>query len=144
MHIGCMCTSVDLLDLVFTSLIICNTFNRIKYLLIHSCLLTILKVQSLIHIILEHQIKFKTYRGILIYPNSGEEWDASQGNWVEGNGCADVTQFASEIMKGVRYVHDTCRKENAPLVPLVVGGCCRTSQETIRAIRCSLDSYIRC
>jgi len=101
-------------------------------------------LQSLIHIILEHQIKFKTYRGILIYPNSGEEWDASQGNWVEGNGCADVTQFASEIMKGVRYVHDTCRKENAPLVPLVVGGCCRTSQETIRAIRCSLDSYIRC
>ncbi|KAK3136970.1 hypothetical protein QOZ80_5BG0445800 [Eleusine coracana subsp. coracana] len=58
---------------------------------------------------------------ILIYPNSGERYDGEKKEWVESTGVTDgdFVSFVSEW-----------RKDGAALI----GGCCRTTPNTIRAI----------
>ncbi|TXG63688.1 hypothetical protein EZV62_010682 [Acer yangbiense] len=62
-----------------------------------------------------------TTKPILIYPNSGEFYDATIKEWVQNTGVSDE-DFVS-------YVNNW-RKAGASLV----GGCCRTTPNTIRAI----------
>ncbi|KAI9182059.1 hypothetical protein LWI28_021670 [Acer negundo] len=66
-------------------------------------------------------IKKVTTKPILIYPNSGEFYDATIKEWVQNTGVSDE-DFVS-------YVNNW-RKAGASLV----GGCCRTTPNTIRAI----------
>ncbi|KAF7063588.1 hypothetical protein CFC21_070103 [Triticum aestivum] len=80
---------------------------------IHSLILSIRKV---------------TDKPILIYPNSGERYDAEKKEWVESTGVSDG-DFVS-------YVGEWC-KDGAALI----GGCCRTTPNTIRAITRSLNQY---
>lgn len=40
-------------------------------------------------------------RGIVVYPNSGEEWDAEQKRWLEGTGCTGEDQFAGNCSRCV-------------------------------------------
>ncbi|CAM0949008.1 unnamed protein product [Alopecurus aequalis] len=80
---------------------------------IHGLILTIRKV---------------TDKPILIYPNSGERYDAEKKEWVESTGVSDG-DFVS-------YVNEWC-KDGAALI----GGCCRTTPNTIRAINRSLNQY---
>ncbi|KAE8784492.1 Homocysteine S-methyltransferase 3 [Hordeum vulgare] len=80
---------------------------------IHSLILSIRKV---------------TDKPILIYPNSGERYDAEKKEWVESTGVSDG-DFVS-------YVGEWC-KDGAALI----GGCCRTTPNTIRAISRSLNQY---
>lgn len=79
--------------------------------LIHGLILSIRKV---------------TDKPILIYPNSGERYDAEKKVWVESTGASDG-DFVS-------YVSEWC-KDGAALI----GGCCRTTPNTIRAISRSLN-----
>jgi homocysteine S-methyltransferase len=79
-------------------------------------------------------------RAIVIYPNSGEEWDAKQACWKTGTGCTSPSQFADEICKGIQVVEQTWTRQDAPMPHLIVGGCCRTSPETIAAIRRMVDN----
>ncbi|KAK3193736.1 hypothetical protein Dsin_025046 [Dipteronia sinensis] len=66
-------------------------------------------------------IKKVTTKPILIYPNSGEFYDATIKEWVQNTGVSDE-DFVS-------FVNNWC-KAGASLV----GGCCRTTPNTIRAI----------
>ncbi|MEW9527912.1 homocysteine S-methyltransferase [Microbispora sp. NPDC049125] len=59
----------------------------------------------------------------IVYPNSGETWDAAGRRWL---GLADPVEFGEEAARwqalGARYV----------------GGCCRTTPEHIREVRSRL------
>ncbi|CAH9111615.1 unnamed protein product [Cuscuta epithymum] len=66
-------------------------------------------------------LKKATAKPILIYPNSGETYDADKKEWVQNTGVSD-DGFVS-------YVNKWC-EDGASLV----GGCCRTTPDTIRAI----------
>ncbi|KAK9282175.1 hypothetical protein L1049_005087 [Liquidambar formosana] len=66
-------------------------------------------------------IKKVTTKPIVIYPNSGESYDADRKEWVQNTGVSDE-DFVS-------YVNKWCE-----LGASLVGGCCRTTPNTIRAI----------
>ena len=65
-----------------------------------------------------------TARPLVIYPNSGERWDAGRRRWIPGEGPFDFGAGARRW-----------RERGARLI----GGCCRTGPETIRTIRASLQ-----
>ncbi|XVF32532.1 hypothetical protein REPUB_Repub17cG0090600 [Reevesia pubescens] len=66
-------------------------------------------------------IKKVTTKPIVIYPNSGERYDATRKEWLENTGVSDE-DFVS-------YVNKWCEVGAS-----LVGGCCRTTPDTIRAI----------
>ncbi|KAG6428032.1 hypothetical protein SASPL_112280 [Salvia splendens] len=74
-------------------------------------------------------IKKATNKPILIYPNSGETYDANTKEWVKSSGVSDV-DFVSYVKKW--------REAGASLV----GGCCRTTPNTIRAISKALETLL--
>ncbi|KAK3040546.1 hypothetical protein RJ639_028992 [Escallonia herrerae] len=67
-----------------------------------------------------------TTKPVLVYPNSGETYDAYRKQWVPTNGVADEG-FVSYVGKW--------REAGASLI----GGCCRTTPNTIRAISKTLS-----
>ncbi|KAK4425645.1 Homocysteine S-methyltransferase 2 [Sesamum alatum] len=71
-------------------------------------------------------IQTVTTKPILVYPNSGETYDASRKEWVPSTGVTDV-DFVSYVGKW--------RDAGASLI----GGCCRTTPNTIRAISKTLS-----
>ncbi|XP_019188515.1 PREDICTED: homocysteine S-methyltransferase 2 isoform X1 [Ipomoea nil] len=72
-------------------------------------------------------IKKVTTKPILIYPNSGETYDAYKKEWVQNTGVSNEG-FVS-------YVNKWCEVGAS-----LVGGCCRTTPETIRAICSALSN----
>jgi homocysteine S-methyltransferase len=62
---------------------------------------------------------------IVVYPNSGEGWDADNKCWI---GTADPVHFAAA---GVLWRNAGAR---------LIGGCCRTGPEDIRQLREALDA----
>lgn len=62
-----------------------------------------------------------TTKPIVVYPNSGETWDGDKKEWVPSTGVSDV-DFVSYVRKW--------REAGASLI----GGCCRTTPRTIKAI----------
>ncbi|XVF38267.1 hypothetical protein REPUB_Repub20aG0085800 [Reevesia pubescens] len=66
-------------------------------------------------------IRKVTNKAVVIYPNSGETYDAESKQWVKSSGVADE-DFVSYVGKW--------RDAGASLF----GGCCRTTPNTIRAI----------
>jgi len=64
-----------------------------------------------------------TNKAIVAYPNSGEGWDAERQCWAGNEQTGDIAEMAKEWYRlGAR----------------IIGGCCRTTPETIRAIRAAL------
>lgn len=98
-------------------------------------------IHSLSKAIAKHILKSGVRRAIALYPNSGEEWDAQNNCWVTGSGCSDPEAFAEELLQCIQGIHDLCRKYDQPNVPIIVGGCCRTSPDTIAALRQAVDQY---
>jgi len=72
--------------------------------------------------LLRHMRK-RTDKPLLVYPNSGDHYDAEAKRWL---GRAEVTPLAQQardwVAQGAR----------------LIGGCCRTTPEDIRALRTSL------
>jgi homocysteine S-methyltransferase len=94
-------------------------------------------IMSLVDIIVDASIKDGPGpRGIPVYPNSGEAWDAANEQWKDGTG-ADDTQFTDRIMDVVEMIQDAGDEMDGSGVAqkIVVGGCCRTSEKTIAALR---------
>jgi homocysteine S-methyltransferase len=73
--------------------------------------------------------KQATLKPIVVYPNSGEQYDPSIKQWVESTGVSD-TDFVS-------YVSEW-RDAGAQLI----GGCCRTTPTTIQAISNALHESL--
>ena len=81
-------------------------------------------------------------RAIAVYPNSGEEWDAAQEVWREGTGCTNCDQFTKHMMHAMGVIEQTWKKSSdSPLPKLILGGCCRTSPESIATLRRSIDDW---
>lgn len=60
-----------------------------------------------------------THKPLVVYPNSGEQWDAARHCWVAGTGTTDFAEPARRwYAAGAR----------------LIGGCCRTGPADIRAI----------
>ncbi|XP_060179181.1 homocysteine S-methyltransferase 2-like [Lycium barbarum] len=72
-------------------------------------------------------IRQVTSKPILVYPNSGETYDGEKKEWVASTGVAEE-DFVS-------YVDKWCDAGAS-----LVGGCCRTTPKTIRAISKVLSS----
>ncbi|KAE8660662.1 Homocysteine S-methyltransferase 2 [Hibiscus syriacus] len=72
------------------------------------------------------EIKKVTTKPIVIYPNSGERYDADWKQWVQNTGVKDE-DFIS-------YVSKWCEVGAS-----LVGGCCRTTPNTIKAIYMTLS-----
>ena len=70
-------------------------------------------------------VKAVTSKPIVVYPNSGESWDARSKRWLPGEEAIDLPQ-ASRAWKD--------------LGASLIGGCCRTGPEDIRGIRQQLLS----
>lgn len=69
-------------------------------------------------------IRGATGKLVAVYPNSGEIWDARRRVWVPGETCAPMEELAPEWRRlGAR----------------LIGGCCRTTPQTIRALRENLS-----
>jgi homocysteine S-methyltransferase len=63
---------------------------------------------------------------LVVYPNSGERWDAIRRRWTASPSTSDPGKDARRW-----------RAAGARLI----GGCCRTTPETIRTIRTALEDY---
>jgi len=76
-------------------------------------------VESLIH-----ELGTGTTKPIVVYPNSGETWDAVNQCWV---GAADrFTAYVPRWLEaGARWI----------------GGCCRTTPDDIRSVRADVDAF---
>jgi homocysteine S-methyltransferase len=69
------------------------------------------------------ELKKATHKPIVVYPNSGEGWDARNRRWIGSSSAAEFGHLAREwAVAGAR----------------AIGGCCRTGPEHIRAIRQAL------
>ncbi len=65
-------------------------------------------------------VRTATAKPVLVYPNSGETWDAGQRCWT---GSADAAAYGE--LAGAWFHAGAA----------IVGGCCRTTPEHVRAIR---------
>lgn len=66
------------------------------------------------------ELKHATRKPVVVYPNSGEGWDAEQRCWTGVSDAAGFGQLA---------------RDWAAAGAQIIGGCCRTGPEHIRAIR---------
>jgi homocysteine S-methyltransferase len=100
-------------------------------------------IASLLEVLTRDMAMRGPRRGIVVYPNSGEEWDAANEAWREGTGCTNTDEFATTLMAAVQIVQQTWNESNGrgPMPKLIVGGCCRTSPATISALRRSIDEW---
>ena len=71
-------------------------------------------IESLIN-----EVKSRTSKPVIVYPNSGEEYDPASKTWGEGS---SVNQFTSNT----RRWHEAGAQ--------IIGGCCRTAPEDIAGI----------
>ena len=67
-------------------------------------------------------------KAVVVYPNSGETWNAAAGRW---EGIAEPVDFAGAA---VAWIAAGAR---------LVGGCCRTTPAHIAAMRVALDQHRR-
>lgn len=65
------------------------------------------------------EIKKNTNKPVIVYPNSGEEYDPVTKTWSVGNLCKNYVDYAREWID--------CGAE-------IVGGCCRTSPKHIKQV----------
>jgi homocysteine S-methyltransferase len=66
-----------------------------------------------------------TPKPLAVYPNSGEGWDAARHQWIPA-------EESFSIVDHVTGWHEQGAR--------LIGGCCRTTPETIRAIAAKLES----
>lgn len=103
-------------------------------------------VPSLLEILVRDMAQHGPRRGIVIYPNSGEEWDASTESWKEGTGCADSDAFSLHLMTSIESIEriwkaSTSSKHHSPVPSIIIGGCCRTTPASIAALRQRIDKW---
>lgn len=75
-----------------------------------------------------HSVRDVTSKSLVAYPNSGEVWDATKHCWIGGPDAVDFAEAAQQWYEaGAR----------------LVGGCCRTTPDTIRGLALRLPTAHR-
>ncbi len=82
------------------------------------------------------QMRGQTAKPMLVYPNSGEQYDAVQKRW---HGCATSKHFAEHFAEQFAESAAEWHRHGARLV----GGCCRTGPRDIAALRRWVSSLAR-
>ena len=112
-----------------------------------------LHVPSLLRIIVGHMATQGPRRGIVVYPNSGEEWDAEKADWKEGTGVQSSDEFTQQMVEAIHLIRAVWKQHldkttasrgsnitiETSCPKIIVGGCCRTSPQTISKIRAAVD-----
>lgn len=75
------------------------------------------------------EVRRGTTKPVVVYPNSGEAWDAARRCWVVGDSAEWDTVFAGQVQAWQR------------LGARLIGGCCRTTPETIRGVRAAVVGH---
>jgi homocysteine S-methyltransferase len=87
-------------------------------------------------------------RAIVLYPNSGETWDADTLSWKPGTGCvgggsssssSSSNEFVELLWQCVEKIRQKEAELKQPPVVIILGGCCRTTPATIAALRRRAD-----
>ena len=79
----------------------------------------------------------------MIYPNSGEEWDAANELWVAGTGVTKSHAMAQRLLELVQHIETKWRQCSDKSVPsILVGGCCRTVPATIAALSMLIGTHL--
>ncbi len=99
------------------------------------------RATSFAEVLAEHQVKSNLNRAIILYPNSGEDWDADNEDWLEGSGCRDGDAFAEHIIGAVQLIQSIYVAVGKKY-KIIVGGCCRTSPSTIQSMRQKIDKIL--
>lgn len=83
-------------------------------------------------------------RGIVLYPNSGEKWDAKKVSWKTDTGYRDKDAFALKIMEAIKCIEETWSAllPKEPLPAILVGGCCRTTPSAIAELRSRVQNHL--
>ena len=64
-------------------------------------------MDSLLQKLVEHMLKEESpQRAIILYPNSGEEWDAANETWLVGTGMTKPEDFANGIWSSIERVYN--------------------------------------
>jgi homocysteine S-methyltransferase len=104
-----------------------------------------LYIESLLTIITKDMAIHGPRRGIVLYPNSGEGWDAKAEKWKKGTGCTNPRDFVQRLVNAISTVEKTWRKydtdSNSKMPKMMIGGCCRTSPTTISELRLAVDNW---
>lgn len=69
---------------------------------------------------------------VVLYPNSGEEWDASNQAWEINSG--NVDNVPDRLLDCIQKLPATTR--------ILVGGCCRTTPSVIQHLRTRVEEYL--
>jgi len=72
-------------------------------------------------------------RGIILYPNRGESWNAERNGW-ENDGLPDEKLVKVLVDRAVQI-----KDQWATCPSILLGGCCRTSPHTISLLRKAVD-----
>jgi len=101
-------------------------------------------------------------RGIVIYPNSGESWDAVSETWVGGTGVTESDAMAQRLYSILQHIERTWQRYSSsssscccndpptaaktrtrPSLPsILIGGCCRTTPAAIQALAQRVDANL--
>jgi homocysteine S-methyltransferase len=109
---------------------------------------------ALLRVLVQEIVAFTPRRGIVVFPNSGETWNATHQHWETGTGLPMDHHAADIIMNHTVHAMDAAWDELSRSCPsassdrrrkpsVLMGGCCRTTVETIGALRSLVDEYIR-
>jgi len=72
-----------------------------------------------------------TRKPLVVYPNSGERWDADDRAWTIAPAEAGIERIGVDRISARRWADEGAR---------LIGGCCRVSPEAIAAMAAELHS----
>lgn len=102
-------------------------------------------LESLMTLVVEDMLENGPVRAVVVYPNSGEEWDAAQATWSPGTGLTAAEELSNRLLKVIKQVERLWSRRFAldQYPTMVVGGCCRTRPPAIAALRKQVDEHIK-
>ena len=95
-------------------------------------------------------------RGLVLYPNSGETWDATAADWTPGTASPDIIverlmECVEQVEVAFGYGEGSSSNQNnddaskpPPRPPrIIVGGCCRTTPTEMGVLRQAVDAHLQ-
>ncbi|OCL06726.1 homocysteine S-methyltransferase [Glonium stellatum] len=76
-----------------------------------------------------HTLRKLTEKPLVVYPNSGEQWDAKSRNWI-----GERAQ-GSHLTEAVKQWHEAGAS--------LIGGCCRTNPQDIKVVKDTAAAWLR-